>query len=77
MSERIIDGNKVAEDDDLSLRPLRLADYVGQDDVKGKLEVYLLKTLKKKLLKRLKITSGHFLCNHRLKARLLWVLTRV
>ena len=41
MSERIIDGNKVAEDDDVSLRPLRLADYVGQDDVKGKLEVYI------------------------------------
>ena len=41
MSERIIDGNKVAEDDDVSLRPLRLVDYVGQDDVKGKLEVYI------------------------------------
>ena len=38
---RVIDVNKTAEDDDVSLRPLRLADYIGQDDVKGKLEVYI------------------------------------
>ena len=38
---RIIDVNKTSEDDDLSLRPLRLADYVGQEDVKTKLEVYI------------------------------------
>ena len=41
MSERIIDVNKTKDDDDVSLRPLRLSDYVGQDDVKGKLEVYI------------------------------------
>ena len=41
MSERIIDANKVNEDDDISLRPLRLVDYVGQEEVKGKLEVYI------------------------------------
>lgn len=41
MSNRIVDVNKTNEDDDVSLRPLRLADYVGQDDVKGKLEVYI------------------------------------
>ena len=41
MSQRIIDVNKTNEDDDQSLRPLKLADYVGQDDVKGKLEVYI------------------------------------
>lgn len=38
---RIIDVNKTSEDDDLSLRPLRLVDYVGQEDVKTKLEVYI------------------------------------
>ena len=38
---RIIDVNKTMEDDDVSLRPLRLVDYIGQDDVKGKLEVYI------------------------------------
>ena len=41
MSERIIDANKVNEDDDISLRPLRLVDYVGQEEVKSKLEVYI------------------------------------
>ena len=41
MSNRIIDVNKTNEDDDVSLRPLRLVDYVGQEDVKTKLEVYI------------------------------------
>lgn len=41
MSNRIIDSNLMADDEDLSLRPLKLADYVGQTDVKGKLEVYI------------------------------------
>ena len=27
---RIIDSNKTNEDDDISLRPLRLSDYIGQ-----------------------------------------------
>ena len=38
---RVIDVNKTSEDDDLSLRPLRLVDYIGQEDVKTKLEVYI------------------------------------
>lgn len=41
MSNRIIDVNQTSEDDDISLRPLRLVDYVGQEDVKTKLEVYI------------------------------------
>ena len=41
MSNRIIDVNQTSEDDDMSLRPLRLVDYVGQEDVKTKLEVYI------------------------------------
>ena len=41
MSDRIIDVNKLNEDDDVSLRPLKLIDYVGQDEVKDKLEVYI------------------------------------
>ena len=39
MSNRIIDVNKTNEDDDVSLRPLRLVDYIGQEDVKTKMEV--------------------------------------
>ena len=38
---RIIDSNQNIDDDDVSLRPLRLVDYVGQEDVKTKLEVYI------------------------------------
>ena len=41
MSNRIIDVNKTNEDDDVSLRPLRLVDYIGQEDVKTKMEVYI------------------------------------
>ena len=41
MSNRIIDVNKTNEDDDVSLRPLRLSDYIGQEDVKTKMEVYI------------------------------------
>lgn len=45
MSNRIIDVIETPEDDDVSLRPLRLVDYIGQDDVKGKLEVYIKASL--------------------------------
>ena len=41
MSNRIIDVNKTNDDDDVSLRPLRLVDYIGQEDVKTKMEVYI------------------------------------
>jgi Holliday junction resolvasome RuvABC ATP-dependent DNA helicase subunit len=37
VSNRIIDVNQTSEDDDISLRPLRLVDYVGQEAIKEKL----------------------------------------
>ena len=41
MAERILDVNKLADDEEASLRPLRLSEYVGQDEVKEKLNVYI------------------------------------
>ena len=38
---RIIDTEKLSEDDELSLRPLYLDEYIGQEDIKTKLEVYI------------------------------------
>lgn len=41
MAERILDSNKLAEDEEASLRPLKLDEYIGQDEVKEKLYVYI------------------------------------
>lgn len=41
MAERILDSNKLADDEEASLRPLKLDEYIGQDEVKEKLYVYI------------------------------------
>ena len=41
MSEKILDAKKTNEDEDSSLRPQSLADYVGQSDLKENLGVFI------------------------------------
>ena len=45
MSSRVIDAKKELEDDDITLRPARLKDYVGQEQIKEKLDVYIKASL--------------------------------
>ncbi len=48
MDERIVDPNKLNnEDDNISLRPERLEDYVGQKNAKEMLDVYIKAALKR------------------------------
>ena len=42
---RVIDAKKELEDDDITLRPAKLKDYVGQEQVKEKLDVYIKASL--------------------------------
>ena len=41
MSEEILKSEKLAEDDDASLRPQTLKEYIGQKDLKENLEVFI------------------------------------
>ncbi len=41
MEERIVDQNLLAEDDELSLRPEKLSEYIGQSEAKEMLDVYI------------------------------------
>ena len=41
MSEKILSANKLSEDEDSSLRPQTLKEYVGQQDLKDNLEVFI------------------------------------
>ena len=45
MLERIIDANLHNEDEEQSLRPQKLTDYVGQEQIKEKLNVYIKASL--------------------------------
>jgi len=45
MESRIIDVNVHADDEDQSLRPQKLVDYVGQEQIKEKLYVYIKASL--------------------------------
>ncbi|MDY0209995.1 MAG: Holliday junction branch migration DNA helicase RuvB [Acholeplasma sp.] len=45
--ERIITSLAVKEDEDQTLRPQRLADYIGQKDIKEMLDVYIKASLKR------------------------------
>ena len=47
MEDRMIDAKFQNNDDDASLRPLYLKDYVGQDQVKEKMAVYIKASLKR------------------------------
>ncbi len=46
--ERIITAMSLKEDEDQSLRPQRLDQYIGQDDIKEMLDVYIKAALKRK-----------------------------
>jgi Holliday junction DNA helicase RuvB len=41
LEERIVDQNLLAEDDELSLRPEKLSEYIGQSEAKEMLDVYI------------------------------------
>ena len=41
MEKRIVDANVLREDEDQSLRPQKLVDYIGQEQIKEKLNVYI------------------------------------
>ena len=41
MTEKVLDANKLKEDEDSSLRPQTLKEYVGQADLKENLEVFI------------------------------------
>ena len=41
MTEKVLDANKLNEDEDSSLRPQTLKEYVGQADLKENLEVFI------------------------------------
>ena len=41
MTEKVLDANKLVEDEDSSLRPQSLKEYVGQKDLKENLEVFI------------------------------------
>ena len=41
MEKRIVDANELREDEDQSLRPQKLVDYIGQEQIKEKLNVYI------------------------------------
>ena len=41
MNQRIVDANLLNEDEEQSLRPQKLVDYIGQDAIKEKLDVYI------------------------------------
>lgn len=45
MGERIVDANLLNEDEDVYLRPQKLSEYIGQTEVKEKLEVYIKASL--------------------------------
>ena len=45
--ERIIDANIHKEDDDVTLRPQLLKDYIGQEKIKEQLYVYIKAALKR------------------------------
>lgn len=47
MSERLVSGNKVDVEDDFSLRPQKLNEYIGQDDLKDNLRVFIQAALKR------------------------------
>ncbi|MCD8561925.1 MAG: Holliday junction branch migration DNA helicase RuvB [Acholeplasmataceae bacterium] len=46
--ERIVTAMSIKEDEDQSLRPQRLDQYIGQDDIKEMLDVYIKAALKRK-----------------------------
>ena len=45
MGERIVDANQLSEDEDIYLRPQKLSEYIGQTEVKEKLDVYIKASL--------------------------------
>lgn len=47
MDERIIDPNLQNDDENLSLRPSKLSEYVGQETAKEMLDVYIKAALKR------------------------------
>lgn len=47
MENRILDANSLKEDEDASLRPQKLSDYVGQAKAKEMLEIYIKAALKR------------------------------
>ncbi len=48
MSERLLSGDQMVNDDDVSLRPQQLKEYIGQDDLKSNLEVFIQAALQRK-----------------------------
>ena len=46
--ERIVTAMSIKEDEDQSLRPQHLDQYIGQDDIKEMLDVYIKAALKRK-----------------------------
>ncbi len=48
MSERIVSANELVSEDDVTLRPQRLEEYVGQDDLKSNLKVFIQAALGRK-----------------------------
>ena len=46
--ERLISSLAVKEDEDQPLRPQSLSEYIGQDDIKEMLDVYIKAALKRK-----------------------------
>ena len=49
-NERIVTGDCMEEDTEIesSLRPRRLNDYIGQEKVKGNLDIYIKAALERK-----------------------------
>lgn len=47
MEERIVSAEETLLDDDISLRPQSLGDYVGQDDLKANLKVFIKAALQR------------------------------
>lgn len=41
MEERLLSANELSEDSEESLRPLRFSDYIGQDNLKKELKIYI------------------------------------
>ena len=46
--ERIVTAMSIKEDEDQTLRPQRLEQYIGQDDIKEMLDIYIKAALKRK-----------------------------